>query len=161
MSETKTVPVEPTEEMIVAAIGLPDDGERPHYNLHRLEAISIYEAMLAAAPNTAPVEAMSDDDLIDFRDAHIREYGQYCDNSDFVMVARSILAAALTELEIERHERKLAQISTREREAKVAALEAFRDEVMGLCDSLTKDFVAVTVKAIHAKHFPEEQSGHE
>jgi hypothetical protein len=49
----------------------------------------------------------------------------------------------------------------RELRERVAELEAFRDEVMVLCNRLTNDFVAVTVKAIHDKHFPPKEQGDE
>lgn len=48
MTKYRTVPVEPTEEMLVAARG-PDEGQ-PHYNLGLHEARLIYKAMIAAAP---------------------------------------------------------------------------------------------------------------
>lgn len=37
---------------------------------------------------------LTDEQLFALRTAHCEQYGQYCDNSDFVMVARAILAKA-------------------------------------------------------------------
>ena len=48
MTDWKTVPVEPTEEMKLASVG-PDEGQ-PHYNLRKHYTKIIYQSMLSAAP---------------------------------------------------------------------------------------------------------------
>lgn len=67
MTKYVTVPAEPTEEMIKAGIRRLDaNGVHDSYsNLHR-DAITVYKAMLAAAPTTNPPEISSelvDDEL--------------------------------------------------------------------------------------------------
>lgn len=37
---------------------------------------------------------LTDEQLIALRDTHVEKYGQYCDNTDFLMVVREVIAAS-------------------------------------------------------------------